>query len=224
MRDRAITRRQALAAGLGAAAGLASGGALAAAGVTPPQTEGPFYPKYRQSDEDVDLTRVEGRDGRAEGQVIYVSGQVPGAGGVPVAGALVEVWQANSHGRYAHEDDPNPAPLDPNFQGYARVMTDEQGRLGFKTVKPGAYRVAADWERPPHIHYQVARRGYHDLTTQMYFPGEPLNDRDSIFLDVPAQDRVRVVAEPRSAAATDEAGTTRWGFDIRLAAAGSARA
>ena len=122
--------------------------------------------------------------------------------GAPVAGAVVDVWQANAAGRYAHERDPNPAPLDPNFQGWAIITADDEGRFRFKTIKPGAYPVGGGWTRPPHIHFKVARRGYREITTQMYFPGEPLNDVDRLIADVPAEKRSAMFAT-----ATDTEGT-----------------
>src|SRR5258708_32638846 len=86
-----------------------------------------------------DLTRVSGRSGRAEGQMLNVMGRVLNLTGEPVRNAKVEVWQANAHGRYTHPSDPNPAPLDPNFEGAAVLTTDSEGRYRFKTIKPAAY-------------------------------------------------------------------------------------
>ena len=110
--------------------------------------------------------------------------------GVPVAGAKVEIWQANMHGRYTHPSDPNPAPLDPNFDGFAAQTTDAEGRFKFKTIKPGAYPTGVEgWTRPPHIHFLV--RGRADkLATQLYFPGEPLNDRDRLLRHIRRKEAV----------------------------------
>jgi protocatechuate 3,4-dioxygenase beta subunit len=185
-----MSRRALLAAGAGLAAGTAGTGAMAGVlGVTPANPEGPFYPKHEQADTDADLTLIDGHDGRATGQVIRVTGRVLDEDGEPIAGAIVDVWQANSYGRYHHEDDAATAPLDPDFQGWAVMKTDADGRYAFTTIKPGAYRVAGDWTRPPHIHFRVSRRGYHELTTQMYFDGEELNERDRLLQSVPAADR-----------------------------------
>ena len=90
-----------------------------------------------------DLTRVPGRSGRAEGQVLNVMGRVLNLAGEPVRNAKVEVWQANAYGRYTHPNDTNPAPLDPNFVGSAELATDSQGRYRFKTIKPAAYPAGA---------------------------------------------------------------------------------
>jgi len=145
---------------------------------TPMQTPGPFYPVAKPADKNADLTTVSGRQGHAEGKIVYLRGRVLDGKGKPVEGARVEIWQANSHGRYGHPSETNPAPLDPNFQGYASIPTDPQGKFGFKTVKPGAY-AAGEMKRTPHIHFMVT--GKHDfLVTQMYFPGEALNDADPI--------------------------------------------
>lgn len=160
---------------------LAFGAAAAAADKlrhTPTQVTGPFYPLTKPADMDADLTLVKGRSRRAAGQVVQVVGRVVNSAGDPVAGARIEIWQANTHGRYTHPSDSNPAPLDPNFEGYASLVTDEQGRYGFKTIKPGAYP-AGGGRRPPHIHFDVTGRK-DKLVTQMYFPDEPLNDDDFV--------------------------------------------
>jgi protocatechuate 3,4-dioxygenase beta subunit len=161
--------------------------------VTPANPEGPFYPKHQQIDKDTDLTRIEGRTGRAEGSLIRVTGQVLDENGKPVEGALVDIWQANTHGRYHHEDDPNTAPRDPNFQGWAMVKTDAEGRYAFTTIKPGAYKVNEEWSRPPHIHYKVSCRGFHEITTQMYFEGEVLNESDRLLRSVAEEARDSLV-------------------------------
>jgi protocatechuate 3,4-dioxygenase, beta subunit len=212
-RKNPIHRRAVLKAGLLAAAATLGGRAFGAA--TPAQVEGPFYPVRDQPDKDADLTRVEGHAERAAGEVIEVSGQVSDEQGRPVAGALVDVWQANAHGRYAHEADPNPAPLDPNFQGWAQLRTDAEGRYRFRTIVPGAYPAEAGWTRPPHIHFKVARRGYHELTTQMYFAGHPLNEADRLLRAVPEAERSRLLVA-FDAAPGDGAGAGRGRFDIVL--------
>lgn len=205
-------RRRVLTGALGVAAAAASAPLMAA--VTPTQTEGPFYPIVDQIDKDADLTRVEGRDETAQGEVIVVEGRVLDESGEPVEGALVDVWQANANGRYAHEADPNPAPLDPNFQSWAKMVTDDEGRYRFRTIKPGAYKVADEWSRPPHIHFKVARRGYRELTTQMYFAGDPLNDVDRLLQTVPENQRGMLVVDFQPHADDAPHGT----FDVILAA------
>ena len=179
---------------MGLAAGaLAAPAAAAAARPTPANPEGPFYPVHDQADRDMDLTRIAGHSERALGEVIRVMGQVVDEAGNPVADALVDIWQANAAGRYRHEKDTASAPLDPNFQGWGMVRTDEEGRYSFLTIKPGAYAVDGNWSRPPHIHFKVARRGYHELTTQMYFAGEQLNDSDRLLQSVKEADRQSLV-------------------------------
>ena len=186
-------RRKVLTGALGIAATAVS--APLFGGVTPAQTEGPFYPIVDQADKDADLTRVEGQSGTAEGEVHVVEGRVVDTDGQPIEGALVDVWQANAHGRYAHERDTNPAPLDPNFQSWAKLVTDAEGRYRFRTIKPGAYPVGEGWSRPPHIHFKVARRGYHELTTQMYFAGDPLNEADRLLQSVPEDQRGSLIVD-----------------------------
>jgi protocatechuate 3,4-dioxygenase beta subunit len=97
----------------------------------------------------------------------------------------VEIWQTNTHGRYTHPSDTNPAPLDPHFEGFAVQTTDAEGRYRFKTIKPGAYPANPNWMRPPHIHFDVTGMS-NRVITQMYFPGEPLNDKDLLLQEVRA--------------------------------------
>lgn len=208
--DTKLQRRALLRGGIAVAAVAAAGRTIAGT-PTPAQPEGPFYPKQQPADSDADLTRIEGRDGTAEGQVIRVSGQVLDESGQPVADARVDVWQANAHGRYDHEDDPATAPLDPNFQSSAVLRTDADGRYAFTTIKPAAYAAMEDWTRPPHIHFKVARRGYRELVTQMYFAGEPLNEKDALFLDTPEDERDRLVVDFQ-----DDGGVPKGRFDIVL--------
>lgn len=180
-----FSRRSVLSAGAGIAAGTVAATVMARSrAVTPANPEGPYYPKHQQADKDADLSLIAGQTRRAGGQLIRVTGQVLDDSGNPIEGALVDVWQANSYGRYQHEDDPADAPDDPAFQGWGMVKTDAEGHYAFTTIKPGAYKVNANWRRPPHIHYKVSRRGYHDITTQMYFAGEALNETDSLLHSV----------------------------------------
>lgn len=147
---------------------------------TPAQTEGPFYPRRQADGLDNDLTRASPSGPRARGQLIKISGQVRDSNNQPISGAFIDVWQANSLGRYKHPADNNPAPLDEHFQGWGQLYCDENGRYEFTTVMPGAYPVYASWTRPPHIHIKASKRGYQELTTQIYFAGETLNSSDRI--------------------------------------------
>ena len=207
-----ISRRAVLKTSAGAAASViataVTAGSLA---VTPANPEGPFYPKHQQSDMDADLTLIEGHSEHAAGDVIRVSGRVLDEQGKPIEGALVDIWQANAHGRYHHEDDTSQSPKDPNFQGWAMMKTNADGRYSFKTIKPGAYTAMGEWVRPPHIHYKVSRRGYRELTTQMYWDGEPLNDKDLLLLEVPEEKRSALLV------AFDESGEVPEGaFNVVL--------
>ena len=143
---------------------------------TPQQILGPFYP-LKEFPQTADLTQIPGRPGRAQGQIINVMGRVLNISGDPVRNAMVEVWQANANGRYTHPSDPNPAPLDPNFDGSAHLTTDSEGRYRFKTIKPAAYPAGPNLIRPAHIHFQVSGR-QDRLVTQMYFENDPHNEKD----------------------------------------------
>ncbi|MDR6093849.1 protocatechuate 3,4-dioxygenase [Stenotrophomonas sp. SORGH_AS_0321] len=194
-----ISRRQALqAAGWAATALFTSSAAAQQQGrITVEDIMGPYYPIQRPLDEDADLTRVDGQPGVAQGTRIDLRGRVVDTLGLPVAGAWIEMWQANTHGRYAHATDPNvDAPLDPAFQGFGRQETDEEGRFRFLTIVPGPYPVGTSL-RTPHIHFDI--RGQHDrLVTQIYFSGEPLNDSDLLYQALSPEDRETVTLTPRN--------------------------
>lgn len=189
-------------------------GALAQDKRTPTskQDKGPFYPLRYPDDVDADLTRRAG-GGAASGQVVYVSGRVLDVRGDPVANARIEIWQANAQGRYTHPRDRNPAPIDPNFDGYARIDTDGEGRYRFKTIKPGAYAVSSNWTRPPHIHF-IVRGRKNQLVTQMYFPGDPLNDKDPLLQNAWARDSL--IAQVLTKEGEVEAGAQSMGWDVVL--------
>lgn len=162
---------------------------------TPKQVEGPFYPKVAQKDKDFDLTKIEGQEGTAKGKVVTILGAILNTDGTPIEDATVDLWQANASGRYRHPGDTNEAPLDPNFQGWAIVPSGKNGEFKFKTVVPGSYPASKDWSRPPHIHFKVSKLGYVELITQMYFPGEKLNDTDKLLQRVPETDRASLIAK-----------------------------
>jgi protocatechuate 3,4-dioxygenase beta subunit len=144
--------------------------------------EGPVFGTSSIEAGDNDLTRQ--HEGEALGQRIVVHGCVLGDDGRPIRDALVEVWQANAAGRYRHDVDRHPAPLDPNFSGAGRCLTDSDGRYRFTTIQPGSYpwRNHPNAWRPAHIHFSVFGRLFTQrLVTQMYFPGDPLFPYDPIF-------------------------------------------
>lgn len=188
--SRSLSRRNILTGMVAGAALVATGrAARAACALTPSQIDGPFYPQAIR-DYDWDLTRVAGGPGRAEGEVIEVTGQVLDAKCRPLPGCVLEVWQANVRGRYTHPGDKlTDRPLDPNFQGYARIAADGDGRYRFLTIVPGSYPALGDWVRPPHIHFKVHAPFNPSVTTQMYFAGEPLNDKDLLLAPLSAEQR-----------------------------------
>ena len=158
--------------------------------ITPTQIEGPFYP-----DMDNNLTKVMGSKKKPIGKTIYVHGKVSDKQGKPVERAVVEIWQTDNKGIYNHAGDPRQADRDINFQFFGRSVTDKNGRYVFKTIKPAAYGVRDDWQRPPHIHFKVYRRGFEDLTTQLYFSGDPLNIKDGIYNNIPEKNRKNVTVD-----------------------------
>lgn len=147
--------------------------------------------------EDADLTRNAGTGNEPIGERMICAGRVRDADGAPVPRTLVEVWQANAGGRYRHRNDQEHHPLDPNFIGIGRTVTDDQGRYRFVTIRPGPYpwgNGPNTW-RPAHIHFSLFGPEQRSrIITQMYFPGDPLQGLDAIFQSVPASARGRLIA------------------------------
>jgi protocatechuate 3,4-dioxygenase, beta subunit len=146
---------------------------------------GPAYGHGRVGPLDHDLTRQ--HEGDPLGERMILTGRVLDGDGRPMRNSLVELWQANAAGRYVHAGDRHPAPLDPNFTGAGRCLTDDEGRYRFVTVKPGAYPWKNHYNawRPAHIHLSLFGQAFRSrLITQMYFPGDPLFDQDPIFQSV----------------------------------------
>jgi protocatechuate 3,4-dioxygenase beta subunit len=146
----------------------------------------PVYGWWPVDEADNDLTRQ--HEGEPQGERIIVAGRLLDDNARPIAGALIELWQANAAGRYRHVKDDHPAPLDPNFTGAGRMVTDANGRYQFTTIKPGAYpwRNHDNAWRPAHIHFSVFGSTFRTrLVTQMYFPGDPLFAHDPIMHSIP---------------------------------------
>jgi len=198
-----ISRRKAV-LGLAASTGFAS--PAMALTRTPIQTTGPFYPDVLPSESDADLVQI-GNGAPASGEVIEITGQLLGLDGRPIIGGFVELWQANAFGRYANSRDTSSAPLDPNFQGYGVVRTDEQGRYRFRTIKPGEYP-----GRTRHLHFRVGGPGFEAVPTQMYFAGDPGNERDFLWNGIrnpTARDSVTVAFSPSA-----QSGVSTGNFEI----------
>jgi len=160
------------------------------------EVTGPVFGYDDVKPTDNDLTRQ--HDGDPLGERIVVSGRVLDENSRPVAHALVELWQANASGRYRHAVDDHDAPLDPNFTGCGRALTDSEGRYRFVTIKPGAYPWRNHYNawRPAHLHFSLFGLGLvQRLVTQMYFPGDPLLAYDPMYNSVPDEKaRVRMIS------------------------------
>lgn len=183
---------------------------------------GPVYGHERVGELDNDLTRQ--HEGEPLGERIIVTGRVLDRDGRPVRDSLIELWQANAAGRYTHAGDRHPAPLDPNFSGAGRCVTDSEGRYRFVTVKPGAYpwgNHANAW-RPAHIHFSLFGRSFRSrLVTQMYFPGDPLFYQDPIFNAIPdGKARNRLISS-FDLDATEPEWALGYNFDIVLEGRGA---
>jgi protocatechuate 3,4-dioxygenase beta subunit len=182
-------------------------------GLTPPQTEGPFYPVSKITDDSInDLSVIDGHSHHAKGEVVYISGVVEDEDCNPVEGALVEIWQAAASGRYDHPADDSGLEKDGDFQGWGEFITGADGRYAFKTIVPGHYPadLSTGWYRPPHIHFKITRRGFHESISQMYFTPssftgekarliEKLNHDDLILKRVDHPERVVIPFAPAKA-------------------------
>ena len=188
---------------------------LPPAGLT--ELTGPKFGQGDVRDTDADLT-VHG-SGEAIGERIIVHGKVTDSLGKAVRNTLVEVWQANAAGRYIHKLDQHPAPLDPNFIGAGRCLTDDEGHYRFTTIKPGPY----PWKnhhnawRPAHIHFSLFGRAFTQrLVTQMYFPGDPLFFQDPIYNAVRDERARKRMISRYDHAVTSPEWATGYRFDIVL--------
>ena len=177
--------------------------------------DAPVYGWWPIGETDNDLTRQHA--GEPQGERIVVAGRVLDEDARPVSGALIEMWQANAAGRYFHVRDTHPAPLDPNFTGAGRTITDAEGRYRFTTIKPGAYpwRNHDNAWRPAHLHFSVFGTSFRTrLVTQMYFPNDPLFPYDPMLLSVhDARARERMVSQ-FSLQLTEPEWALGYAFDI----------
>ena len=181
------------------------------------EVTGPIYGQNAVGEGDHDLTRQ--HSGEPLGERIIVSGRVLDSNGRPVPNTLIEIWQANSAGRYAHVKDQHPAPLDPNFTGAGRTLTDEHGAYRFITIKPGPYPWLNHYNawRPAHIHFSVFGTAFISrLVTQMYFPGDPLFAFDPIFQSVPDEKARQRMISRFDLETTQPQWATGYKFDIVL--------
>jgi protocatechuate 3,4-dioxygenase, beta subunit len=194
---------------------------------TPPLGEGPFYPIKNQEDKDNDLTLIKGSTQRAEGEIIYLYGQVTDLQCRPIQNAQVEIWQADTRGRYDHAEDPNVDTVDRNFQHWGFCQTDAEGRYEFITIMPSSYPAWGGWVRPSHVHFHVSKSGFHDLITQMFFADDPLHEQDRVLQEVIPHLQYAVIANQKNSQNNQEnalvnreknllMGAKHWKFDIVL--------
>ncbi len=164
---------------------------------TPRDAEGPFYPITPQKDKDADLTKVVGKLGTAKGTIIEIYGQVLDTNLQPIEGATIDLWQANSFGKYHHPHDNSDAPIDEHFQSWAIIQSGKEGKFRFKTVMPGAYPYQAKPEdqRTPHIHMKIGKHGYEPVLTQMYFPDQEQNKTDGLYQRKTAEQQAMMTAQ-----------------------------
>ena len=141
------------------------------------------------------------------GENVIVEGRIVDADGKPVGDAVVEIWQANAHGRYAHPDDTQDKPLERGFKGFGRVATDEEGLFRFTTIKPGRVPATNGGLQAPHLNVTIFMRGMlKQLFTRIYFPGDAANAEDGVLSSVPAARRETLIASP----VAGRTGTLRW--------------
>ena len=175
-------------------------------GQTPSQTVGPFFkPSLVRAGNETLATS------KTRGERITVVGRVFDGDGAPVNDAMIEIWQANADGRYDHPDDQQEKLIDPNFHGFGRAATDEEGRFRFITIVPGAVAGSGGVAHAPHINVSIFARGLlKRLVTRIYFPGEPLNPADPLLASLPAARRSTLVAR------AGNSGPREFIFDIML--------
>jgi protocatechuate 3,4-dioxygenase, beta subunit len=206
--DPVLNRRRVI---TGIAALLLAGPALAARllQTTPRQTAGPFYPAELPLDHDNNLVEIQGVGQSAKGRITDLSGRLLDVNDRPLDGVRIEIWQCDANGRYHHPRDSGGGPVDENFQGFGRTVTDAQGRYRFRTIRPVPYP-----GRTPHIHMAVFPDGVKPFITQLYVKNEPRNAQDFIFNRIPADRRHLVLAE--FAPASAGGATLAANFDIVL--------
>ena len=183
------------------------------------EVTGPVFTPDELGPLDNDLILNYAKDGEPVGERTIVHGRVLDGNGRPVPGALVEVWQANAGGRYRHRNDTYLAPIDPNFGGCGRVVTDADGYYAFRTVKPGAYpfrNFVNSW-RPAHIHFSLFGSGFAQrLITQMYFEGDPLIPHDPIIATIPDPAAAQLLVARLDLSAAVPLDCLAYRFDIVL--------
>jgi protocatechuate 3,4-dioxygenase beta subunit len=181
--------------------------------LTPPQTEGPFYPNRLPLDTDNDLLIINDGITPAVGEITHLTGRVLDATGAPIRNALVEIWQCDANGVYLHTADSGRRPdkLDRHFQGFGRFLTASSGEYYFRTIKPVAYT-----GRTPHIHVKVKRGDRELLTTQCYIAGHPLNERDGIYRRIQPERAQRSVTIDFKPIPDSKIGELAAHFDIVL--------
>src|SRR5580698_11071836 len=183
------------------------------------EVTGPVFRRDELGPLDHDLILNYAKTGEPIGERTIVHGRVLDGNGRGVANTLVEVWQANAGGRYRHKNDTYIAPVDPNFGGCGRMMTDDTGYYAFRTVKPGAYpfRNHVNSWRPAHIHFSLSGSGFAQrLITQMYFEGDPLIPHDQIIATIPDKSAIERLIAQLDLAAGVPLDTLAYRFDITL--------
>ena len=181
---------------------------------------GPVYGSFEVTDLDSDLTRNARVNGEPLGERIIVTGRVVDENNRPVRNTMLEVWQANATGRYLHKNDQHDAPLDPNFSGGGRCMTDENGEYRFVSIRPGAYPWSNHYNawRPAHIHFSLFGDNFFSrLVTQMYFPGDPLQPLDPILNSISDEAARNRLVATYDHDVTEELWALGFRFDIVLA-------
>ena len=183
------------------------------------EVTGPLFGPNELGPLDNDLILNYAKDGEAIGERIIVHGQVKDENGRPVPNVLVEFWQANAGGRYRHKNDRYIAPIDPNFGGCGRMISDDKGMYWFRTIKPGPYpfRNQVNSWRPAHIHFSVFGTGFAQrLITQMYFEGDPLIAKDVMYQSIPDDKAARRLIAALDWNTTIPLDSLAYRFDIVL--------
>ena len=216
---RLITRRRILSSSLLTLPMLAAPGLVGVAAkgqacdVTAEQSEGPFYPTVPIESRS-NLIPAASSQIQPAGVPIVVRGRLTDARCRPLANGEVQLWQADARGRYNHPGDRGGGGIESGFLYWGKTSTDKAGNYCFVTILPAAYPAGGSWMRPPHIHFKFSAGGDRQLTTQMYFPGQPLNDRDFLLQGVSAARRRALIASPVSAEGQGPQSMAEYRFDV----------
>lgn len=208
---KSLTRRSLISAGAASVLLLPRLADAAARTLTPPATEGPFYPDRLPLDTDNDLLRIGPGGKQATGQIFHLTGRVVDKAGLALPGFSIEIWQCDANGVYRHTGDTRRDASDPYFQGFGRTATDRTGRYRFRTITPVSYP-----GRTPHIHFKVRAANRREFTSQLYIAGHPQNESDFLYRRLGSPGAKKAASVDLTSAPELDQNAVKGTFDIVL--------